>query len=129
MEVIDLIGQADADEGAARALGTVAQRLGNAPAGRDQTQPADRSACRIPQLIVEDDTHPLAALGEVEHALGAAIAVLLQKQSLDTKLHPLRLVGAGGDMRSLAALVVDGHDGLAVALHHVDLRDQAEPAR
>ena len=57
------------------------------------------------------------------------MAVLLEKQSLHANLHTLRLVGAGGDVRALAALVVDGHDGLAVALHHVDLRDQTEPAR
>ena len=72
---------------------------------------------------VEDDTHSLAALGEIQCPLRAGIAVLLEKQPLNANLHTLRLVGTGGGVRALAALVVDRHDGLAVALHHVDLRD------
>ena len=129
VEVVDLVGQADADERAARAFGAVAERRGNAAPGGDQTQAADRSPGRLPQLFVEDDAHPLAAFGEVQHALGAAIAVLLQQQPLDAKLYALGLVRADGDVWPLAALVVDGYDALAVALDHIDPGDQAEPAR
>ena len=128
VEVVDLVGQADADERAARAFGAVAERRGNAAPGGDQAQAADRSPGRLPQLFVEDDAHPLAALGEVQDALGAAVAVLFKQQSLDAKLYALGLVRAGGDVRPLAALVVDGYDALAVALDQIDLGDEAEPA-
>ena len=113
----------------ARALGTVSQRRGDAATDGDQTQPADRPSRRRPQLLVEDDAHPLAALGKVQHPFGAAIAVLLQEQPLDAELNALRLVGARDDVRALAAFVVDGHDALAVALHEVDPGDESEPAR
>ena len=99
------------------------------PSGGDQAQAADRSPGRLPQLLVENDAYPFAALGEVQHALGAAVAVLFQQQALNTKLYALRLVSAGGDVRPFAALVVDGYDALAVALDQVNPGDQAEPAR
>ena len=97
------------------------------PAGGDEAQPADRGEREAAQLGVESDAHPLAALAEIERPLGAAIAVVFEDQPLDAELDALGIIGAGGDMRAPAALVVDRHHASVLDLDQVEPGDEPEP--
>jgi len=52
--------------------------------------------------------------------------VFFQQQGLQADLDPFGLVGAGGDVRTLAAFVVDRGDAAVFRLGDVDLGDDAE---
>ena len=125
-EEVDLVRQADADQGAARALGAVHQGLGDAPAGGDEAQAVDGLAGEALEVVGELDPHPLAAGGEVEDTGLALVAVLGQDHPLDAELHALRVVGPLGDVGAAAALVVHRGDAVTLALDEVELGDEAQ---
>ena len=52
------------------------------------------------QILVERYRHTLAAFGEIEDALVAAIAVLAQQQDLEADLHPFRQICRAFTMRA-----------------------------
>ena len=97
--------------------------------GDREAQPAYRVARRLPQRVVENDAHPLAALRIPDRAFLHAVAVLLQQQRLEADLDALRLVDAARDVGALATLVVDRRHHAVLGLRNVDLRDHAEPLR
>ena len=84
------------------------------------------SASRGAQLLVEDDAHALATFGVPDRALGDAVAVLFEKEGLQADLDALGFVGALGDVRALAAFVVDRRDRAILGFGDVDLGDDAE---
>ena len=55
------------------------------------------------------------------------VAGILKDQCLRADLHALRLVGALGDMRTLALLRVDRRDGPVLALYEIHPCNDAEP--
>ena len=129
LEEIDLVGEADPDQRAARALGAVPQgRRHLAPRG-DEPKTVDGRERHGPQFLIELDAHPLARSGEIEDARLAPIAVLLEDHPLHAELHAFGVVGPLTDMRSLAALVVHRRDHIPFALDQIELRDEPEPAR
>ena len=127
-EEADLIGQADADQRAVRALGAVLQRGGDGPAGGDEAQAVDGLLGELAQFVGEWHVDPLAAGGEVQHTALALVAVLGEDHSLDAQLHPLRVIGAVRDVGAVATFVVDRGDGETFALAQVEPGDEAEPA-
>ena len=52
--------------------------------------------------------------------------MLFEQQALEADLDTLGLVGALGDVRAFAALVVDGRDDAVLGLGHIELGDHAE---
>ena len=125
-QAVDLVGQADLDERAARALGAVLERGRNRAVGGEAAQALDGSARAGDELFVERNAHPLATADEVQHALDAVVAVLAQQQALRAELHALGLVGAAAHVGPLAALVVDGRHPAAVRLDEVELGDEPQ---
>ena len=126
-EIIDLVGEANPDQRAARAFRAVFERRRNTAAGGDEAQPVHRGERLRAQRLVKAHAHPLAALAEIERAFGAAIAVVLKDQPLDAELDELGLPGARRHMRAPAALVVDRLDRTVLGLDQVELGDQPEP--
>ena len=76
--------------------------------------------------LVQDDPHAFARARVPEGRLLDLVAIVLQNHGLDAKLDALGLVGAAGDVGSLALLEVHGHGHAVAGLHHVHLGDHAE---
>src|SRR5690606_825870 len=79
------------------------------------------------ELVVEGHTHTLPRTLEVQDPLIALIAVLLEDHALYAQLHSFWFIGATGNVRPLAALVVDRHKHVPLAFDQVHLGDQAKP--
>ena len=122
----DLVGQADADEGTAAALGAVDQRRRGYvfPAGR--TQAFDGGQGLNDEGLVERHFHPFPRASEVEKPVIALKPVLAQEQPLGADLDALRRPGPGRHMGPLALLVVHGlHPGF-VTFYQIDLCRDAQ---
>src|SRR5690606_29073385 len=112
---LNLVRQTDRDQGTAGTLRTVDQRFRDAATGRHCAQRGDRIACQGKQFLIERNRYAFLAGDVVDRALFANVTVLAKEQTLRTDLHALRIIDAARDVRPLAALVVDGHDGSALA--------------
>ena len=123
---VHLVGQANADQGAARALGAVHQGLGNLPRRRHAANPRQQPQCAVDQPIIEWDRHPLTGLDEIKRSVGARVSVGAEQQSLDANLNPFRLPGAPRNIRCFAVLVVHRGDHASLAFNQVDAGDYAQ---
>lgn len=121
------IGEADAGEGAARALGGIGERgrdgggAGGGPGG------GDLSVGLGEDLRRERDADALFGLGVPEDALLAVVAVFTEDEGLDGDLGDIGGPGieAGGGFPRTAALVIDGSDGAAGDFDEVHPGDDA----
>ncbi len=119
------VGQADADQRAARALRAVGQRRRHDPPGGDSPQLPQQFAGAIDQGVVQRDRDPLAGIDVVEDAALAQVAVLPQDQPLGAELDLLRLPGVAGHVGHAAVLVIDGDRDPGLDIDQVHLGDQA----
>ncbi len=122
----DLVGQADPDQRAARAFGAVLERWRDPPRECEEPQAVDGGARQGAQLLVEHHPHAFAALGEPEEALLDAVSRLLEQERLDAELDALRLVRTRLDVRTAAALDVDGRDLAVLDLDEIASGDEAQ---
>ena len=126
---VDLVGQADPDERAARALGAIDERRRRHVARRGGSQLPEELEGPRAQRRIDLDLHPLVRADEVQDAARHPIPVLLEDQRLCAQLHSLGLPRSLRNVRRLAPLVVDRSDHVAIGLDQIDLRDQPELGR
>ena len=108
-------------------LGLSSRGGGMCPPVGDESQPVDGGLGQVAQLLGEFHPDPLAAPGVVEDAFFALVAVLREQHALNAELDALGVVGPVGDMGTLAPLVVDGGDAVALAFDEVQLGDDPDP--
>ena len=125
-EKVHLVGEANAGQGAPWTLGTVHQGFGDSPGGGHGANAGQQVQRAGYEGVVEGDRHRLAGFHEVEHSLGAGVAVGAEQQSLDADLDPLRLPGPLRHVGGLAVLVVHGGDHVAPAFDQVNTGDGSQ---
>jgi hypothetical protein len=125
-EGVDLVGQADPDQRAARALRAVDERRRGLVARRICTQILEGRESLLDEIVVDGDVMAGAGLSEVDFGVVDLIPGLPQQQDLSAELRELGLPERLFLGARTAALVLDRNDGGVARLEEIDLGDQAE---
>jgi hypothetical protein len=123
------IRQADSDERATVALGTVFER-GRQDSSSGEVADAFNCSERLrDERFINRDANALSVCGVVDLSVGAVVAVLSQEQDLRAHLGELGWVRARRCVGAPSALVFDGNDLCSVDLHQVHFCRHSEPFR
>ena len=123
------VGEADAVERAAVALGAVVEGRGDNGEAGGGVGLGDVPPGGVFEVVGERHVDPGAGPGEVEDAVVAGVAVLAEQQALDHELDAFGFPRAFGVLRNAAALGVDRHRLIARGADQVELGAEAQRRR